>query len=242
MPLLHCAPATCHCELDGLAIILDLRSGEYLTLNRTASAMWQALLSCDDRAAAIAAVRARIGSPAVQLEEAGPRIGSPPARLEADFDAFSRSCLERGLACEQAAAAPPVRLRQRCARPSAARALASLLVTTRCLSRDGFARTYARYARLERPRAGVRSGARLAAAERAFAHAELVYVIPTAPRDCLPRSLALWRFLNSVGIDASHRIGVRRFPFGAHAWTQVGERVIFDDPARVAAYTEIARI
>lgn len=38
--------------------------------------------------------------------------------------------------------------------------------------------------------------------------------------DCLPRALAIFVLLRSRGVSATLRIGVKRYPFGAHAWVE----------------------
>lgn len=46
--------------------------------------------------------------------------------------------------------------------------------------------------------------------------------------DCLPRSLAVYVLLRRQGVPATLRIGVKRFPFAAHAWVEcLGE--VLDD-------------
>ena len=46
--------------------------------------------------------------------------------------------------------------------------------------------------------------------------------------DCLPRSLAIYALLRRQGVPATLRIGVKRFPFAAHAWVEcLGE--VLDD-------------
>ncbi len=46
--------------------------------------------------------------------------------------------------------------------------------------------------------------------------------------DCLPRSLAIYVLLRLQGVPATLRIGVKRFPFAAHAWVEcLGE--VLDD-------------
>jgi len=226
MPLLHPAPTTRHCEAEGLVILLDLRNGRYTTLNRAASAMWRGLLESDDRAALEAALAARLGAPA--------------ERVAADLEAFARSSVADGLLCERPPQTPPPPVRPRAGRPRAAAAWTALLATTRSLARHGFAPTYTRYARLPRPPRDESWQRRLEAAERAFARAELAFVIRSAPKDCLPRSLALWRFLVASGVPAEHHIGVTRYPFGAHAWVEAGGEVLFDSRERVADYASIA--
>ena len=59
--------------------------------------------------------------------------------------------------------------------------------------------------------------------------------------DCLPRSLTIYVLLRRRGIPASFHIGVKRYPFGAHAWVEcLGE--VLDDSAntwRHEPYTPI---
>jgi hypothetical protein len=87
-----------------------------------------------------------------------------------------------------------------------------------------------------------RADAMLAKALAAFARAENCFSMKQAPRDCVPRSLALFRFLRLVGLPAEHCIGVRRSPFQAHAWVEFEGRVVHDLPSRQLKYTTLARI
>ena len=46
--------------------------------------------------------------------------------------------------------------------------------------------------------------------------------------DCLPRALTIFVLLRRRGVPATLRIGVKRYPFGAHAWVEcLGE--VLDD-------------
>lgn len=48
-------------------------------------------------------------------------------------------------------------------------------------------------------------------------------------RDCLPRALTACLLLWRGGVSATLHIGVKRYPFGAHAWVECnGERVLGD--------------
>lgn len=38
--------------------------------------------------------------------------------------------------------------------------------------------------------------------------------------DCLPRALTIFILLRSRGVPATLRVGVKRYPFGAHAWVE----------------------
>jgi hypothetical protein len=122
------------------------------------------------------------------------------------------------------------------------RAWWSLLCTVGLLANRGFEHTYGRYARMAAPAADGDTAELLARAERAFLIAENFFVMRSAPRDCLPRSLALYRFLRSVGVPAEHRIGVTRYPFEAHAWVRSGDRLVLDSPDFVRGFAELARL
>ena len=66
-------------------------------------------------------------------------------------------------------------------------------------------------------------------------------VVPLAPT-CLRRSMTLLRELERRGLEGTLHIGVRRGPAAveAHAWVQVGDEVVNDDPGLVAGYTVLA--
>ena len=58
--------------------------------------------------------------------------------------------------------------------------------------------------------------------------------------DCLPKSLTLFVLLkNRLPVDLC--VGVKKFPFAAHAWVEYGGRIIADAPARIALYTVLSR-
>lgn len=48
--------------------------------------------------------------------------------------------------------------------------------------------------------------------------------------DCLPRSLTIYLLLRRRGVPASLHIGVKRYPFGAHAWVECLGEVLDDTP------------
>ena len=77
---------------------------------------------------------------------------------------------------------------------------------------------------------------------RAFGRAENFFALRKAPRDCLPRSIALFSFLRELGLPAEHRIGVDRYPFRAHAWVETDGRVLADHSGNAVVFTTIARI
>jgi hypothetical protein len=62
---------------------------------------------------------------------------------------------------------------------------------------------------------------------------------------CLVRSLALARLLTRRGVAGSRiRIGVRRgaAELDAHAWVELGGRVVGDDPRHTARFTPITTV
>lgn len=66
-------------------------------------------------------------------------------------------------------------------------------------------------------------------------------VVPVA-RTCLRRSVTLVRELHRLGLAGAIHIGVRNAGdrVEAHAWVQVGDVVVNDDPAVTGTYVELA--
>lgn len=216
-----------HAAVDDRVIILDIRSESYFALDPVASLMWSELTLGHGR---------------------GEEIPGSPSEIEDDLEEFTRKCLARGLLTQSPeepamhqAPRPPGRAR--CL--PALRAWWSLVTTKLALSRKGFCVTYNRALSMARPEeAGGddTAGEPLDRALEAFARAENFFHLKKAPLDCLPRSLALFRFLRSAGLPAHHCIGVRPFPFTAHAWTECCGRVVHDDGMNRNRFTVIARI
>ncbi len=77
---------------------------------------------------------------------------------------------------------------------------------------------------------------------RAFQIAENFITVSDVNIDCLPRSLALHRFLASCDVPAQHCIGVRRYPFGAHAWVEVNGVPVCDTATFVEQFSVLARL
>ncbi len=63
--------------------------------------------------------------------------------------------------------------------------------------------------------------------------------IVTTQDQCLRSSIAFVRFAKRQGLSAHLVIGVRMFPFGAHAWAQDGDCVLNDSLDAVRPYTPI---
>jgi hypothetical protein len=211
---------------------LDLRTGGYYVFDSVGTAMWKASLSTIDGAEALQGL----------LEKFSVERG----RLEADLAAFQHQCMARGFLQEeepQARSDLPLRAALPRRRFLTLRAWWCLFRTTCSLAVYGFARTYERYSRLSTPAEDSdRADAMLAKALAAFSRAENLFSMKRAPRDCVPRSLALFHFLRLAGLPAEHCIGVRRSPFEAHAWVECEGRVVHDLPSRQLRYTTLARI
>lgn len=73
-----------------------------------------------------------------------------------------------------------------------------------------------------------------------FFRAEHAFVSPLGLADCLPRSLALFAFLAASGLSVTHVIGVRRFPFAAHAWVEHDGAKLLQVPNPEEPFTPIA--
>ncbi len=218
-------------KIDGAVVILDLRSEKYFVLDAIGTAIWEGIAEGVDSQAEISALATRYG---VSRE-----------RVAEDVRVFVDRAKVQGLLATRPAEPPPrLRAGAREGRPACPtlRAWWSLLATAHHLARHGFAATYGAYEALPVPDAAADVDERLAEAVAAFAKAENVFHMKRAPEDCVPRSLALFRFLRSVGIPVEHCIGVRRFPFGAHAWVEFRGEIVHDSLSTTTNYGTLARI
>ena len=59
--------------------------------------------------------------------------------------------------------------------------------------------------------------------------------------DCLVRSIQLARALRVIGVTTEFCIGVDRFPFRAHAWLELGGRVVSEIQPELQCFVVIAR-
>jgi hypothetical protein len=219
-------------EIQGLLVILDLQTEAYYILDQVGTAMWKTLLAMDDEAEALRALQNE--------------YSVEPTRLKSDLEAFRRRCIEQGFLQEEETEwkiDSPLYVDAGQQNLLILRAWCCLFRTARCLSAKGMSRTYQQYRRLPIPR--VKFGDPddlLKDAVAAFALAENFFLIKSAPKDCLSRSLALFHFLRSAGLPVEHCIGVRRFPFQAHAWVEYHGRVVQDNPSRQSMFRTLARI
>lgn len=60
--------------------------------------------------------------------------------------------------------------------------------------------------------------------------------------DCLQRGYRLHHHLRRSGVPARWVFGVRTWPFLAHCWVQVGDRVVGDTYERVSSFTPIMAV
>ena len=204
--------------------MLDLAAGSYDATDEVGAEMWTQLL---------------LAPKARDLPGLAERYGVDPSVIDADLAEFARAQLEAGrLVAEEPRddAPPPVPAPRR--RPTTAVALWERARTDRDLRR-GFADAYA-------SRTGPRADtspprADAAVVLRRFSTADGLYPAPEAPQDCLPRSLALTRFLRTSGWHAHHVIGVALYPFEAHAWVELDGDAIQEGTTYLQRFTVIQR-
>lgn len=221
------------CEVvDECLVLLDFKTEGYYIFDPVATNMWKALLATDCDVDA--------------LQTLANKYSVDRSRLESDLAAFRCSCLRQRFLQENEpdpSARVAVRNTAGPTRFLALHAWWCLFATARSLSARGFARTYLQYSQLPISKSNtLDADALLQRSVAAFALAEDFFLIKRAPQDCLPRSLAVFRFLRSVGLPVEHYIGVQRFPFQAHAWVEYNGRIVQDDPSRKLTFKSLARI
>lgn len=221
---LRCADWLLQAEVDGLTVVLDLRRDGYFVLDALASSLWRELVQ-----------RIAFAEEAPDKPELGIDC-LPPSLL-----AFARDCFKRGWLETGNKPREPRSLVRAPSKPSALQAWYCLAATHYSLSVRGFPATYDS---LVRNRAGVAVQDRRNPDEglRAFARAENFFHLKSAPNDCVCRSLALFKFMHACGFAVEHCIGVRRFPFQAHAWVEHAGRVIHDNPHLYDRYTKLQAV
>lgn len=77
-------------------------------------------------------------------------------------------------------------------------------------------------------------------ATRAVAIATRLYF--RRKQDCLPRSLVLCRLLRRRGVPVALCLGVKQFPFRAHAWVDSEGEPVGDSRERIGTYKLIAKL
>lgn len=218
-------------NVDGRLVILDLRDGKYFIFDEVASYMWETLLTLKGSTECINHITKHFKISQSQCKQ--------------DLDAFIENCKKRGLfAIDGAKTQNNSAIMIKYHSPNVLNAWKCIYLTRRSLARAGFSTTYDLHSRMIKPEIGRGRDAdmSLSVAVQAFQRAENFFSTKDVGIDCLPRSLALHRFLLSVGIDANHYIGVRSFPFGAHAWVKVKGTPVCDTEAFVSKFNEISRV
>ncbi|MBP0483655.1 lasso peptide biosynthesis B2 protein [Sagittula salina] len=98
-----------------------------------------------------------------------------------------------------------------------------------------------RWAMMHQPRPVLRDADVLGA----FCRAESFLPSRLGDLDCLPRALALFAFLRHASRRPVFVIGVKRFPFTAHAWVELGGKPVLEneqDESRISAFRPILRV
>lgn len=183
------------------------------------------------------------------LADAGPlvRFGPRPGEILADEEVLS-DLRALGLLAGAAPDAPRIPLPGLTGEiafasgpfplPCLARAALDSLVSTAAFAKTPFA---ALVETASRRRA---TGAPRADEEIARAVGAFQAVHPWIPfeGDCLQRGYRLHHHLRRSGVPARWVFGVRTWPFLAHCWVQVGDRVVGDTRERVASFTPIMAV
>jgi Transglutaminase-like superfamily/Coenzyme PQQ synthesis protein D (PqqD) len=219
------------CNVHGRTVLLNLHDGDYSVLDETATFLWELIRLSPNVDSATAAF--------------AENFEISPIRARGDLMAFVNDCLS-----QQLLTTPTDAGRQEYA-IEFVRKPATLWHAWLCsrrarisLRRRGFPATYKEHMHLRY------AGTQFACKARAdvdkllqvFRCAENGVPTRSANLDCLPRSLALHRFLLAGGIAVDHCIGVQRFPFGAHAWVEIDRMPVYDSADFVEGFTTIARI
>lgn len=214
------------CRVGGRVVVLNLRTGRYHVLGVAAAHIWT-----------LAVNGARVGA---IVESVQMSFGVDPRVAARDVTAFLKTCTASTLLSPHAADTSAARLPAPRRQLTTFVALGAIFGTRRTLRIRGFPAAYARQRQFRRAE-GV-ADISLSAALRVFSRAENFFSVGNAGADCLPRSLALHRFLLSAGFEAAHVLGVRCDPFAAHAWVEVNGGPVCDSTSHVARFTPIARI
>ncbi len=212
--------------VDNLIIIMDFRTENYFALDASATKIWLLLVQHSGN---IDRVCSDLQD---QVEEEKRDSVFSGLRI------FINDCKDRGFLEDSQSShfsfipkAPGLLLRTHfngLGSPTLA-ALVSLYQTVRMLRQHGFSITYGFYSKSFDARVSHPSKVTIQQMLTAFLRAENFVSLADAPNDCLPRSLALFRFLRTMGISCKHYIGVRRYPsMTMHAWVEHENQVLVD--------------
>ncbi len=224
MPQLFCPPHLRCVEVSDRLVILDLSEGVYDVTDEVAAAMWAQLTHRPTER---------------NLPALAQKFGVSPSVVERDFGDFAEAQLAAGrLVMEKPSETTPSMAQMPRRRPTTLRALRERAAADRDL-KTGFADAYDKrtgpIADTTAPRVD------LARLTKVFRTAEGLYPSREAPLDCLPRSLALTRFLRTAGWQAQHVIGVALYPFEAHAWVEFDGAPLNEGSTSLQRFTVIQR-
>ncbi|HYK05025.1 MAG TPA: lasso peptide biosynthesis B2 protein [Thermoanaerobaculia bacterium] len=229
---------------DGIGVLLDLRSGRYIALNAVGATLWRALLA--------GAVLDEV------LQRLALDCGQPVERLRQDAGAFMAQARKAGLLADAGShppasrdypgdadgptVAPPADATEEEAHVTPSRLwLPAAWCLVFCVERAGrllgFARMQALLHRLPRP-ARRRD---LAAARTLAATVNRAAELQPGRARCLERSAATLVLLRLLGWPAEMVIGVQPRPFVAHAWVELGGRVLNDRQSVRHTYLALER-
>lgn len=224
LPRLFCAPNLRCAVVSDHLVLLDLSAGDYHVLDEIGTAMWMQLLR-------FPAERDKVG-----LAE---KYHVPQSVVAADLIDFATEQLVAGRLLRSHVGATNVPVPQMARhRPTIARAVWERSRADRDL-RKGFAEAYASRTDPAADTAPPRVGA--ARLMNLFGTAEILYPTRRAPLDCLPRSLAMTRFLRTAGWQAQHVMGVAMYPFDAHAWVELDGVPLGEGATFLQRFTVIQR-
>lgn len=204
-------------DIEGRIFILDLRRGEYVGLDKEHADAWRALAvqpNCDRDSGGTSRDKVLVAARARGWLAVSPEKHLPRSSRRKLSHLVHLFPVLSALVC-------------------LIRSYASMRVF-------GFEKTYtwARAATSYSTRAML-DYSRLESAKAVFLRAERFIVSRRGMEDCLPRSLALFVFLRALGFEVRHCIGIRCFPFAAHAWV---ESIVRHQPVTPGAFVPIAII
>lgn len=224
VPQLFCAPNLRCVETAGHLVVLDLSAGIYDVIDEVGTAMWLQLARPPNER---------------DLFSLAEGYGVSLTAVETDFIDFAaaQQAASRLVTEQWRAPSQPVERMSRRS-PTVLRGWRERSSAERDL-RKGFAAAYAErtgpIADTTAPRADVRL------LVKRFRIAESLYPAREAPLDCLPRSLALTRFLRMSGWPAQHVMGVALYPFEAHAWVELAGIPVNESATSLPRFTVIQR-
>lgn len=231
------APGVYSCNVSEYLVILDMIKEKYWMCDPVAARMWERMLSGES------------------LEESAVKLADyydeDLNTITSDLDAFLKRCHSESWLTESSSPEPArrsTRKTQGCDYINHRLALStlawwSLFETRRMLTTIGLYRTYENAKSIVGTSGkAVEAKAKLQRGLSVFTFAENMFIARGSRGDCLPRSLALFKYLRRSGFPVRHIIGVRQHPFAAHAWVEHQGDVVLDDPIVQSRYTPLCQI